>query len=191
MERYPLGSTTWISIRPTAFQYLRLWPRPRKKILLFPEMRVTRKILTGQSRIFFFFFKWIWLNFLNSLHIKNYANSTFLCWKTKSPTFCCTKRKNVSSYEWMRYWNTALMVDSSDNVCDYGFKTQSLTWTSRCWNLKIYSQLAILKKHEHWKTFFWDSWKCFRQCSHNNQQGTKFDHFNVKSWKAGVNRIYR
>ena len=30
--------------------------------------------------------------------------------------------------------------------------------------------------------FFWDSLKCFRDSRHNNLQGTKFDHFNIKSW---------
>ena len=29
-----------------------------------------------------------------------------------------------------------------------------------------------------------DSRKCFRKCRHKNLQGTKFDHFNIKSLKA-------
>ena len=33
---------------------------------------------------FFFFF---------NLHLKNYSNSSFLCWKRKRPTFYCSKRK--------------------------------------------------------------------------------------------------
>ena len=35
---------------------------------------------------------------------------------------------------------------------------------------------------------FWDSLKCFRQWRHNNLQGTKIDRFNIKSWKARVNK---
>ena len=39
------------------------------------------------------------------------------------------------------------------NVCHYGFKTQSLTWTNTV-DLKIYSQLASRKKHRFEKYFF-------------------------------------
>ena len=28
---------------------------------------------------------------------------------------------------------------------------------------------------------------CFRQCRSDNLQGTKFDHFNMKSWNARAN----
>ena len=56
-------------------------------------MRMTRKIFIQAAVKNFFinlieFFKW-------SLHLKDYSNSTFLSWKTKSPTFYCLKRKKT------------------------------------------------------------------------------------------------
>ena len=68
-----------------------------------------------------------------SLHLKNYSNRIFLCWKTKSPTFYCLKRKKTSirpnkfacgkPFNGEFYW---------PNVFHYGFKIQSLTWTLHC-----------------------------------------------------------
>ena len=51
-------------------------------------MRVTRKIFTRAATNLFFL-----TNLTLSLHWKDYSNSTFLCWKTKSPIFYYLKRK--------------------------------------------------------------------------------------------------
>ena len=70
-------------------------------------MRVTKKIFTWAAASSIFLDNVIDF-FKQSLHLKNYSNSTFLCWKTKkkkrwktkSPNFNCLKRKsNVNLYE--------------------------------------------------------------------------------------------
>ena len=40
------------------------------------------------------------------------TNSSFLCWKIKSPTFSCLKRKKIGSYKQIRKWKTALIANS-------------------------------------------------------------------------------
>ena len=70
---------------------LKLVHEAKKIILLFPEMRVTRKIFTrATAKGFFNQFSWI---FEVKFTLKNYSNNIFLCWKTKSPNFCCSNRK--------------------------------------------------------------------------------------------------
>ena len=68
------------------------------------------------------------LNFL-----KNYSNSTFLCWKTRSPTLYCLKRKKL------QFVQIQLLVENRlngefywPNVFHYRFKIQSLTWNLHC-----------------------------------------------------------
>ena len=75
---------------------------------------------------------WIFLN-------KFALNNTFFCWKTRSPTFNCWKRKK------RQFVRIFLLVENRlngkffwPNLFNYGFKTQSLTWTLH----EIYSQLA-------------------------------------------------
>ena len=65
-----------------------------KIILLFPEMRVTKKIFTWVA-VFINLTKF----FKQSLYLKNYSNSDFLFWKTKSPIFYYLKGKKVNSYD--------------------------------------------------------------------------------------------
>ena len=76
------------------------------------------------------FFKNNFIRFLkSSLHLKNYSNSTFHCWKTRSPTFDCLNRKKGN------FIRVNLLVENhlnSEFYCSTG--------------LKIYSQLAYLKK---------------------------------------------
>ena len=102
--------------------------RQKRKILLFLEMEVTRKMF---CQIFFVtsligFFKW-------SLHLKSYSNSTFLCWKTKSPILCSSKRKK-HKFVWINF----LVENRLDakfywpKFFHYGFKIQWLTWTLDC-----------------------------------------------------------
>ena len=50
----------------------------RKIIHLFPEMRVTKKIFNRAAANFFFINL---IELFQRLHLKNYSNSTFLCWK--------------------------------------------------------------------------------------------------------------
>ena len=64
-----------------------------------------------------------------SLRLKNYSNSTFLCW-TKSPLFYCSRRKK------RQFIRIILLVENClndefyrSNVSHYEFKIQSLTWT--------------------------------------------------------------
>ena len=71
-------------------------------------------------------FKW-------SLHSKNYSNNTFLCWKTRSSSFYCSKRKK------RQFVQINLLVENHfnsefywQNVFDYRLKIQSLTWTLHC-----------------------------------------------------------
>ena len=96
----PLFLTRWI-----------IWDRQEiiirpKKILLFPEMRVTKKIFTwaAAKKSFFInlidFFKW-------SLHLKNYS----LSWKIKSPIFYFFKGKK------RRFVRINLLVDFFVCVC--------------------------------------------------------------------------
>ena len=75
--------------------------RPKKIILLFPEMPVTKKIFTSAVA------KKINLteSFKQSLLLKNYSNSDFLCWKTKSPIFYCLKGKK------RKFGGTNLLVE--------------------------------------------------------------------------------
>ena len=68
--------------------------RPKRETLLLPEMQVTRKTFIRVAANFFFLMNLIEF-FKKHLHLKNYSNRTFLY--GKSPTFCCSKRKNVNS----------------------------------------------------------------------------------------------
>ena len=67
--------------------------RPKEIILLFPEIPVTNKIFFNRVAAKKTFFINLVEFFKQSLHLKNYSNSTFLCWKTKSPIFYFFKRK--------------------------------------------------------------------------------------------------
>ena len=110
----PLFLTRWI-----------IWDRQEiiirpKKILLFPEMRVTKKIFTraAAKKSFFInlidFFKW-------SLHLKNYS----LCWKIKSPIFYFFKGKK------RRFVRINLLVDFFVCVCVFFLNKKriySYTW---------------------------------------------------------------
>ena len=69
-----------------------LCPRQENKKLLFPEMRVTKKIFTWAAASSVFLVNVIDF-FKQSLHLKNYSHITFRCWKTKSPIFYCLKAK--------------------------------------------------------------------------------------------------
>ena len=81
-----------------SFFFLNVFLRPKKIILLFPEMRKCcwrKKSSPRWPRKKIFLANLIEL-FKYTLHLKNYSNSTFLCWKTKNPIlyfFAGKKRK--------------------------------------------------------------------------------------------------
>ena len=105
-------------------------PRPKRKILLFPEIWVTWKIFTRAAAIFFNQFNWI---FKIKFTLEELLYTTFLFfWKNKETFYCSkgTKRQFVR-INWLvekhfngeSYW---------PNVFHYGFKIQSLRWTLHC-----------------------------------------------------------
>ena len=107
-------------------------PRPKRKVLLFPEMRVTRKMFTRAAANLFF--QSILLNFLNKVYTKkNYSNSTFLCWKTRSPTFYFSKsRKRQFFWTNLTVENRLKSKFYSPNFFHWRCKIQALTWTFHC-----------------------------------------------------------
>ena len=91
-----------------------------------------RKNLHSGVRKFIFLMNLIEF-FKESLYLKTYSNSTFLCWKTKSPTLIFRKkgkpqfvRINLPAENRLNgefYW---------PNVFHYGYEIQSLTWNLHC-----------------------------------------------------------
>ena len=69
--------------------------RPKRKTLLFPEMRVTKRNLHPGGCKFILLFDLI--DFFLNLHLKNYSNKNSMennsNWKTRNPTFYCWKKK--------------------------------------------------------------------------------------------------
>ena len=71
-------------------------PWPRKKILLFPEMRVTKNIFIRAAANFFV----INLNFLNKVYAQRTTLTTLFFVETQRVLpFIVRKIKNVNSYE--------------------------------------------------------------------------------------------
>ena len=103
--------------------------RPKRKILLFQEMWVTRKIFTQEAANLFFSISLIEF-FKESLHLESYSNSTFQSWKNKESCILLFKEKK------RQLIRINLLVEDRlngkfylPNVFHSGFKIQSLTRT--------------------------------------------------------------
>ena len=121
--------------------------RPKKIILLFPEMPVKKKIFTSAvaKKIIHLieFFK-------QSLHLKYYSNSDFLCWKTKSPIFYCLKGKK------RKFVGTNLLVEIILCVCVF-FKQKCIFsytfhWCRRVGEKTNFFSPGRFRKQDY---FFW------------------------------------
>ena len=73
-----------------------VFTRTKIKILLFHENANDEKNFAQAAANLFFLTNLIEF-FKQPLHFKNYSNSTFICWKTKSSTFYGSQRKNFNS----------------------------------------------------------------------------------------------
>ena len=93
--------------------------RPKEIILLFPEIPVTNKIFFNRVAAKKTFFINLVEFFKQSLHLKNYSNSTFLCWKTKSPIFYCLKEKK------RKFGRISLLVEIF-GLCVCFFQTKNI-----------------------------------------------------------------
>ena len=62
------------------------------------------------------------------MHLKNFSNSTFLCWKAKSPIFYCLKRKKrkfvpinllveIFLFCMCVFWNKKYILSYTFNLC--------------------------------------------------------------------------
>ena len=86
-----------------------------------------------------------------SWHLKNYFNSNFLSWKTRSSTFYFLKSKK------RQFVRINLLLENGlngkfycPNVFHYGFKIQSLTWTLHCRSQNLESDCTSLKNEWIW-----------------------------------------
>ena len=87
-------------------------------------MRVTKKIFTRaatKKKLF----NWI---FYMKFTLKNYSNSTFLCWKTKSPNFYCLNGKKICTNEFASrilfvcvcvFWNKKYIFSNTFDLCGW------------------------------------------------------------------------
>ena len=87
-----------------------------------------------------------WLLF--SLHLTNYSNNTFLCWKQNFLPFIVQKNKKRHFVQInLLWWKTALTANSTGQtsaIVDLKFNNKRKCSTE---NFKIYSQLVDLKKY--------------------------------------------
>ena len=84
---------------------------------------------------------------IKSLLLKSYSNRTFLCWKSISPTFYCSKSKKC------QFVGINFLAENSlndefywPNVFHYWFKIQSLTLTLPCRSQNL-QPANTFKKH--------------------------------------------
>ena len=107
-----------------------------KKIMrLFPEMCVTKKIFTRATEKIFFINL---IEFFNkNLQSKNYSNSTFLSWKTKSPIFYFLKGKK------RKFVRISLLTEIFLFVC-VGFLKQKIY---------ILIHIRLMRASTWWKDF--------------------------------------
>ena len=107
------------------------------------------------------------------------SEKKFLKW---TPTLLLKKEKSsirMNKFAWEKH---AFTVNSTSAIADLKLNHWS-EHDTRC--LKIYSQIAHLKKRRTEKKTFSDLPKCWRK----NLLGKKFNHFNIKSWNTRVHRI--
>ena len=129
-----MKSSTSIMFLSTDQSRLILEIRPKRKTLLFPEMRVTKRNLHPGGCKFILLFDLI--DFFLNLHLKNYSNKNSMennsNSKTRNPTFYCWKKKK----RWIRPNKFASGKLNSEfcwrNVFHYRLKIQSLTQTLHC-----------------------------------------------------------
>ena len=108
--------------------------RPKRKTLLFPEMRVTKRNLHPGGCKFILLFDLI--DFFLNLHLKNYSNKNTMennsNWKNKESYLLLLKEKK----RWIRPNKFASGKLNSEfcwrNVFHYRLKIQSLTRTLHC-----------------------------------------------------------
>ena len=101
----------------------------KEKYSCFQKCGWQEKFSFGLPEIFFF--SNLTEIFLKKLHLKNYSNSSFPYWKTKNPTFYCSKRKKQRQFVRINLQKENRLNGESywPNVFNSGFKIRSLTWT--------------------------------------------------------------